>query len=553
MNRLTVSRIAAATAALVAGWSCNPAPTCTGDWCGTAVVVSGAEADVLIPPASQSDVGIAINDLLFFKLADVGPELSTVGDTTFVPLLAESWRFVDPLTLEFMIHSDARWHDGTPVTAADIVFTFDVYRDTLIGSIAAPRLDRISSVTATDERTAVFRFSQQYPEQFFDAVYHMRIIPEHLLGSTPRDQLASHPFGREPIGTGPFRFERWRAGESIELVADSTFFLGRPGLRRIVWRFASDQPTALTQLLADEADVLNFLGGADNVTRVEEANHLRVVEYPSSVYSYVTFNFHDPEDLSSPHPLFSDREVRRALTMAVDRAAIVQAIFGSHGKVPPGPISPVLWVWDDELQQLPFDSAAARRILAARGWTDSDDDGVLDRDGRPFEFELLVPTSSAARRNASEIIQDQLRRIGVSVQVTGMEFNAFLAQGLTREWDAWFGSYGGEISPASIGEVWSSAAFEAFNYGRYSNPAFDQRTRDAMNAMDLGTAESLWHEALEMIVNDAPAIWVYAPLMVGGVHARLEDVTMRADQWAADLWKWRVPAAKQNDRDRFSN
>ena len=539
-------------AGLVILAGCEPASTCAGDWCGTVVVVSGAEADVLLPPASRQDVGTAVSDLLFLKLADVGPSLRTVGYADFTPRLAESWRFTDPLTLELTLRSDARWQDGTPVTASDVAFTFDVYRDTLLATIARPRLDRITAMTARDARTVVVTFSRAYAEQFFDAVYHMRILPRHLLDSVPRDRLASHPFGRRPIGNGPFRFVEWRAGESIELEADSTFFLGRPGPRRIIWRFVADLNTAITQLVADEADVLNFLGGPDNVQRVEESEHLAVVEYPSSVYYYVAFNFRDPDDLSQPHPLFRDREVRRAITMAADRATIAQAVLGQRGLVPRGPISPALWIWSDQLPELPFDSAAARQMLARRGWVDTDRDGTLDRRGQPFEFELLVPTSSAPRRQAGQILQEQLRRIGVTVRLTELEFNAFLNQASERQFDAVFGAYGGEISPASVGEVWGSAAVESFNWGHYTNATVDGLIRQAMNATDAPSAARGWNAALTAIIGDAPAIWMFTPVTTAGVHSRFTNVSLRPDQWASTMWQWRVPPDRYHERDRFA-
>jgi peptide/nickel transport system substrate-binding protein len=538
---------------LTTSWSCGAELTCEGDWCGTAVVVVGADADVLLPPVTQQDVGIAVSDLLFLKLADVGPSLGTIGDADFVPVLADSWQFVDPLTLEITLRADARWHDGAPVTAEDVAFTFDVYRDTLVASTASSRLDRISSVSARDTHTAVFRFRQAYAEQFFDAVYHMRMVPKHLLDTVPRGELASHPFGRNPVGNGPLRFVRWDAGETIELEADSGFFLGRPGLRRIIWRVTGDMPTALTQLVAGEADVLNFLGGPDNVQRVEEAEHLRVVDYPSSVYGYVQFNFRDPDQPAQPHPLFSERVIRRALSGAIDRQAIVRAIFGDHGLVPPGPVSPALWIWNEGFEALPFDSAEAGATLASAGWRDSDGDGILDRAGRSLAFDLLVPTSSTVRRRAAQIIQDQLRRIGVGVTITELEFNAALSRARSGAFDAFFGSYGGEISPASVGEVWSSAAIGGFNYGGYRNGTVDRLVNEANAATDATTARGRWREAVQAIIDDAPAIWIYSPLMTAGVHTRFDNVSLRPDQWATNLWKWSVPTTRVLSRDRFGN
>ncbi|NIR02333.1 MAG: hypothetical protein GTN78_19400 [Gemmatimonadales bacterium] len=513
------------------------------------MVVAFTEADALLPPVVRNDVGQSIADLLFLKLADVGPELNTVDPSTFVPELAESWTFEDDRTITFTLHPEARWQDGTPVTADDVVFTYEVYRDSLVASNARPRILHIESVTARDSRTVVFRFPKPYAEQFFDAVNHLRIIPRHLLGTVPRADLVAHPFGRNPVGNGPFRFVQWRAGESIELVADSTFFLGRPGLRRIIWRVAGDPSTAVTQLLAGEADALNYIP-PDAVERVAESEHLQVVDYPSTYYSYVAFNLRDPDDHSRPHPLFRDRSLRRALSMAVNREQLVQAVDGETGIVARGPVTPAFWIWDEEYELLPFDSAQARRQLTQVGWQDADGDGVLDRGGRRLAFDLLVPITSASRRRAAQVIQEQLKRLGVEVSINELDFGAFRERGEAHRFDMFFGSYGGDPSPATIAEVWTGDG--SGNYGSYVNQTVDRLVRDALDARDVATARAKWRQAVNLIVQDAPAIWTSVVAMRAGVHQRFENVSLRGDNWAATLWEWRVPPDRQIDRDRFT-
>jgi peptide/nickel transport system substrate-binding protein len=542
-------RLAIATGAVLALHGCAPDGSCLNDWCGTVVVVTPAEADVLLPPAGRLDVGIAIGDLVFIRLADVGEDMRTVGDSGFRPQLATAWRYETPTTLVFSLDPDARWHDGAPVTAADVAFTFDVYTDSVIGSQSRSRLERITAVTPRDDHTVVFRFAAPYGEQFFDAVYHMRILPRHLLDTVPRARLAEHPFGRQPIGSGPFRFVSWRAGESVELAADSAFFLGRPGVRRIIWRFAADQTTALTQLVAGEADVLNFLGGPENIQRARAAGDVRIVETQSSVYGYIAYNFRDSGRSNLPHPLFSDARVRRALTMALDRHAIVTALFGAQGLVPPGPVPPALWIWDDSLPQLPFDTAAARALLADAGWRDSDGDGVLDRGGRRLAFELILPTSSGLRRQAAVLAQEQWRRLGAEVEVGALEVNTFGERARSGRFDAAFGAYGGDPSPALIAEVWSEEAIGGFNWGRYRNTETTGLMRTAMAARTPEEVSAGWRAVAARLVEDAPAIWMYAPVMTAGVHARFEPAPIRPDQWAAELWLWRVDPARRLARD----
>lgn len=551
MRSRAAAVLGGAALVLTVSSSCAPEVTCPGDWCGTAVVVSAAEADVLLPVVSTMDIGIAIGDFIYLRLADIGPDLDLVDPATFVPQLARSWSMEDSRTIVFALHPDALWHDGTAVTAEDVVFTFDVYRDTLVGSHVAPRLTGITSVSARDAQTVAFRFRRQYAEMFFDAVYHMRILPHHLLDSVPRAQLAAHPIGRNPVGSGPYRFVRWNAGQSIELAGDSTFFLGRPGIRRIIWRFSSDVGTAAAQFLAGEADVVNFVP-PEMLPRVAEDDDLRAIPWtPSTFYSYMQFNFRDPENLDRPHPLFGDRAVREAIAMAVNREELVRAVFGEEGIVAKGPIAPAHYIWDEEYVQVPFDTGRARAQLAELGWRDSDGDGMLDRGGEQLEFNLLYPTSSTVRRRQAEIIQEQLRRVGIILTLTGLDMGAFTERGGAHRFDIYFGSYGGDFSPSTIPEVWTTGAGN--NRGSYSNPEFDHIVQQALDAPDMATALARWVAAVNLLNGDVPAVWTTASPPNAGVHARFENMSVRSDNFVATLSQWYVPASKLIDRDRYTN
>lgn len=541
--------LALAPAALLAGGCAEP--SCTGEWCGTAVVGVSGEAGSLFPPSIDTQIEAGLVDVIFAKLADIGPALNTIGDSGFVPVLASSWAFTDPTTLRFTLDPDARWHDGRRVTGDDVVFTFDVYRDTLVAAVAAPRLQRIASVTAPDSATVVFQFTEPYGEQFFDAVYHMRILPKHLLDTVPRDRLAAHPFGRQPVGAGPYRFVRWRAAEFIELEADSIHFRGRPGIPRLIWRFSPDFNALITQLVAGEVDILEYLGSPANIDRVERAPNARVVPYALPMYGYIAFNFRHPEDPTRPHPLFGDRELRRALAMAVDREAAIRAVLGESGQPAVGPLSTAFAIYSDTLHPPPFDSAEARRRLTALGWRDRDGNGVLERDGRPFSFTLLVPATSAVRVRMAEVIQAQLRRLGVHMTITTLDMEATSARAASGQFDAFFNAYGGDPSPVSIAEVWTRAAIGGYNYGRYVNPDVERLAARAMVASDLETAEPLWHAVVSRINADAPAIFMYELTAPAGVHTRFENVTFRPDQWTTMLWTWRIAPERMIDRDRY--
>lgn len=533
---------------------CERPGGCTGSYCGTVINAALAEPPTLLPPSTEDIVARDIGEQLFLKLADVGMSTNTVGDEDFQPLLAERWEWDGPLTLVFHIDPRARWQDGQRVSAADVEFTFDAYVDSAVGSPFRPQLRRIASVTQRDSLTAVFRFRERYPEMFYDAVYHMRILPAHLLRSVPRDQWKTAPFGRAPTGSGPYRFVRWQSAQSIELEADSTFFLGRPGIRRLIWRFTPNLQVGVTQLIADQADVREQLVTPENVERARAAPQLALHPFRGSVYTYLGFNLRASGDTSRPHPIFSDRDVRRALTMAVDRASLVKSTLGDLGRVPPGPMSSLLWIWDPEIRQLPYDTVQAKRILTARGWRDHDGDGVREKDGQALAFRILVPATSVLRRQYALLLQEQFRKVGARVDIDVLEFAVVNQRLSAGDFDASVLSRNNDPSPGSgITQSWTLSGLGGSNYVRYHNPEFERLVDLAISSPTKERARGLWRAAINTINADAPGIFLYSLENIAAVHKRIENVQIRPDSWAALLRTWRIPPDRLIDRDRVEH
>jgi len=525
---------ALAAAVLVSITACERRRGCAGDYCGTLVFAAAGEPDILLPAVTQQQYAQDITGQLFLKLADLGLSGNTVGD---------------PLTLVFHLDPRAHWQDGRSVTAADVAFTFDIYTDPLVNSPYRSSLRTISAVTTRDSVTAVFRFHARYPEMFYDAVYHMLIVPAHLLRPVPRSQWRSAALGRAPVGDGPYRFVGWKAGESVELAADSTFFLGRPHIRRLIWRFTPDLQVAITQAIAGDADAVEVLGPPDNVKRARAAPNLALYPYHGAVYGFLAFNLSTNGDTAKPHPLFGDRLLRRALAMAVNREALRQSVWGDLAQVPPGPLARIWSIWDPETRDLPYDTTQAARLLTRLGWRDSNGDGIRDRDGQPLAFRLLVPTTSHLRGQYARLLQEQFRRIGADVQLDEVEFSVFDQRTQAGRFDAAVIARGTDPTPSSsIAQVWTAAGRS--NAGRYANPVFDRLVDEATAAPRHDAAKRLWRRAVETLNQDAPAIFLYATDNVAAVNRRVTDVVIRPDAYWALVRTWRIPADQLTDRDR---
>jgi peptide/nickel transport system substrate-binding protein len=490
-----------------------------------------------------------IFDQLFLKLAEIGPEGNTVGDHGFQPALAARWEWLTPVTIAFHLDPGAHWSDGPRVSAADVAFTFASYADSAVDSPFRDALSHIRSVEARDSSTAVFTFDHPYPEMFFDAVYQMRILPKHVLDSIPRANWRSTWFGRAPVGDGPYRMVQWSAGQSVELAADSTFFLGRPHLRRLIWRFTPDLSVAVTQVVAGDADAIQVLVTPDNIARAEAAKQLRLYPYPGSVYTLMTFNLHANGDRTRPHPILGDAVVRRALVVATDRTRMAENIFRGHARVPPGPLSE-MWkdLWFDDIPVPPFDTAQADRMLESRGWI-TGGDGIRVRNGTRLAIHLAVPSSSGMRKAYAQLIQEELRVVGVDVAIDQMEAATMQDRERSGRFDAAIESWNTDPSPTSnLADAWVTGG--PGNFGGYSNPAFDHAVARARAAVSPDSSRSAWHDALTLLATDAPAVMLSALDNVAAVDGRVTHVALRPDYWGGDLRHWQIPPARLAARDR---
>lgn len=370
----------------------------------------------------------------------------------------------------------------------------------------------------------------------------MRVLPRHLLDTIPRVRLATSAFARHPVGIGPFRLARWTPGADIVLEADSGYFLGRPALDRIVWRVLPDVSAAVSALIAGEADAMETIPQRDELDRARRAPDLTLIPYPSPILGGIAFNLRRPP--------FQDRELRRALAMAVDRATIVRNIFGDHGEVPAGSTTPMQWIAEGPVRQLPYDTVEAARILEARGWRDADGDGLRERAGVPLRFTLLVPTTSRIRQQAAVLVQDQLRRVGVAVRIEPLDFAVFMQRSERGAFELVFFSRTLEASPGTLWTDWSTSAIGAVNSGGYSSPVFDSVVTAALSARTRTEATPLFRRALEILNDDAPAVFVYAPRNAAAIHRRFENVTIRPDSWLATVAAWSVAPDRRLPRDR---
>lgn len=536
---------------LVAACSGREGGAPDGEHGGTMVVAApGSGTSPTFPPHAADAMARLVVDNVYERLAGIGPELNTTDDRTFSPQLAQRWEWArDSMSIAFHLDPRARWHDGRPVRASDVRFTLDVLKDPKTATQYTAFVANLDSVSVRDSLTAVVWYRARSPEQFYQAVYQLYVLPEHLLRDIPRENLSTSDAASRPVGSGRFRFARFEPGVRIELTADTAHYRGRPKLDRVILAFTPDPNSGVTQLFSGQVDFMDAVPPAA-VPRLDSAEHLRAVPLPTLAYGYLVMNTRDPRRPASPHPVLGDPAVRRALSMAVDRQAMLRNVIGEYGVLGVGPFPKAL---ADTTVRIPaFDRVRAAALLDSAGWR-AGSDGVRAKNGRPLAFSITVPTSSAVRMRYAVLLQEQFRNVGARVEIESMDFNAAHERMTNGRFDATLTVNQQDPAPSAAAQYWATAAKPpaGSNYGAYSNPRVDALLDSLSMLSPAAQLADRWRRAMQQVADDAPAIWLYEYTPIAGAHRRIRISGMRGDGWWVGLADWWIPAAERIERDRI--
>jgi len=518
---------------------------------GTIVIVVGQEATTPVPTIPATKANGDVMSLLFLKLARLDGSRGTVEDRGYTPELAARWTRRDSLTIAFDLDPRARWHDGRPVIARDFVQVFDRVRQPGVDPQVRLLTRHIASVTAEGERVVVFRFARTYPEQFYDAIENVVPLPSHLVDTIPADRMAASAYAQAPIGNGPYRWVRREPGRQVELASEPDFFLGRPKLERILLLLARDYEAQINLLLDGTADALENVNPPARIARVAARPGYKVVAGPSYGVGYLLFNFKAYGDRTQPHPILGDPAVRRAIATGLDRQMILRSTLGPYGSIPEGPVAQLHWIRDPAWRPAPANPAGAVAMLRRAGWIDSNGDGILDRNGTPLILRLNYPGTNAVRATMAAQVQEQLRHLGVRIELVRLDGPVWLDRRTKGEFDLDFSQAIMTPSPTGLVQSWSCGGMDGSNVGHYCNPRIDS----LLGAAAIGRTDplALYREALTVVRTDAPAVFLFTVSNATAIHTRFQNVQFRPEAWWSLLWKWSVRPGAQIARDRSTS
>lgn len=456
------------------------------------------------------------------------------GPPTFRPDLAERWEWSDDHeTLTFHLRTDARWSDGEPVTADDVRFSWQAQIDPDIAWDAAYYNDAVTDVEVVDPHTVRYHFDRVYPSQLLE-INEGYILPRHVFGQIPFAEWRSHGqwFLDHGVYAGPFVLASWTPQQEVVLERNPHYYdPERPRLDRVIFRIVPDATSRLTQLLAGEVDFTEGLT-TDDLDRVERNPRLKVVDFWGPSFIYIGWNLEREP--------FDDPEVRRALTLGIDRQTVVDNVWGDFGRVSDSPVLQNVWIHNDDLEPYGYDPERAKRLLAERGWEDHDGDGVLDQDGRRLSVEMLTNDDNRQRVDATVLIQSHLGRIGVEVVPRALEFQTFLTRTNQGDFDA---IVAGWTMPTGLDYRYAFHTDEiedGNNFVGYSNPEVDHLLDEIRAQAELADAEPLLLRLQELLHRELPYTFLWESKRAVGINRRLHDVDANVLYVHYNLYDWWV-------------
>ncbi len=500
---------------------------------GDALVVGSiGEPSILIPMLAGDSASHEIAGLIFNGLVKYDTDLTIIGD------LAESWNISDDgLTITFYLRKGVKWADGVEFTADDVMFGYRTIIDEKTPTAYKEDFLQVRKAEVLDRYT----FRVTYGEPFAPALStwgNLPVLPRHLLEGK---DITKTDFGRNPVGLGPFNLQRWEAGQKLVLAANRDYFEGRPYLDYYIYRIIPDQSTMFMELRAGGVDLMSLtpIQYRKQTDSPFYRKNFQKFRYPVFAYTYLGFNL--------KHPFFRDINVRRALAYAIDKEEIIDVVLFGLGSVATGPYVPGTWPYNPAVRRYDYNPEKAIAILREAGWQDSDGDGILDKDGTPFEFTILTNMGNSLRERTATIIQWRLKQIGIKVNIRILEWSTFINEFIDKR------SFEAVILGWSIGldpdqyDIWHSSKTgeKEFNFVSYKNQEVDRLLEEGRRTFDIEKRKRAYYRIQEILAEEVPYIFLYVPDALPIVHKRFRGIKPSPIGISYNLPEWYVPKKLQ--------
>lgn len=451
--------------------------------------------------------------------------------------LAERWEIsADKKTITFTLKPNLKWADGKPLTSADVLFTWQAVIDPKNASPYASDFGLVKQAEAPDEQTFRVSYDQAYAPAL-DSWAGLQILPKHLLES---QDLHTTAFARKPVGSHYYQLAEWKHGQHITLTRNPHSVLGPARIESLVTRIIPDNSAQFLELMADNIDSM----GLDPIkysriipARPELHKKLNLYKELGNSYTYLGFNL--------KHKPFDDARVRKAINYAIDKQEIIDGVYLGLGINIASPYKPGTRWSNPDLKPYPYDPAKARQLLKEAGFTDTDGDGILERDGKPFAFEIITNNGNKEREKTAIFIQRRLKEIGIDVSIRTIEWASFISRFIkTGDFDVVILGWGLGLDPDQF-NIWHSSqqAPGQFNFIGYNNPMVDKLLEQGRTELDPEKRMKIYHEFAKVLLDDSPIVYLSAGYGLSAIHKRIQGIIDPIPPAGVghDSHKWYIP------------
>jgi len=479
---------------------------------GTFISATIAEPSGLIPMIAGESAASAIASNIFNTLLKYDRNLELTGE------LAESWKIsADQKTITFRLKPAMQWADGEPLTSADVLFTWKLVTDDKTRTPYGSDYKLVLKAEAPDPLTFRVTYPQPYAPAM-DSWATLQVLPQHLLKD---EDINTTAFARNPVGSSYYRLENWRHGESISLVRNPKSTQGPALIERLVSRSIPDTATQFLELLANNIDYM----GLDPVqyarvfpSRPDLDQKIALYKELGNNYTYMGFNL--------KHKPFDDIRVRKAINYAVDKQELIDGVLLGLGEPVASPYKPGTRWANPELKPYPYDPQKARELLQAAGFEDHDNDGILDRNGKPFSFEILTNNGNKQRELSAVLIQRRLKEIGIDASIRKVEWASFIERFIkTGDFDVVVLGWSLALDPDQY-SIWHSSqqAPGQFNFIGYNNPVADELLEQGRLELNPDRRMRIYHEFAKILLEDSPIVYLYTGYGLPAIHRRVKGI-----------------------------
>lgn len=475
----------------------------------------GAEPTILNPLLITDSASHSVTQFIFNGLFKLDENLEIVPDLVDTYTISSNG-----LVYTFTLKEGVYWHDGQVLTAEDVKFTFDTLIDKNTNTVRRSQFildEKPIQWTVLNPKT--IQATLPAPFAPFLSTLVMEIIPKHVYST---EAINTHPANRTPIGTGPFAFVEWKSGQYIKLKRNIKFFKGKPKLHSIICKIIPDTNTSLSAFEKGELDIAGI--PHKDIPRFQKNKSIALFSNYGLSYSYMAFNLRKP--------ILGDVRVRRAITHAINKDALIQAILKGNGTPAHIPSSPISWGYpdDDHLKTYPYDPEKAKALLKEAGYQLNPATKWVEKDGKPFVLNLKTSKGSASSIQMAQIIQQFLKQVGIKMEIETLEWSSFLKvihdTTEPRNFDLVILGWTFDINdPDDTYTVWHSSAYpNGANLNGYSNARVDQLLDLGRKELDKDKRKAIYTEIFNQISLDAPYVFLFHAKSSVGVYTYVKGL-----------------------------